>query len=122
MTDSLSSTSARPTSTARPDVCQSPDPVSTLTERLNQGLREGGEGYRLKLCPGRRYMITQPLVFTALSQEISTDGYPTGEERATLVVAGPVADGKGHTTAVDGTCANCDHVRLAHVQVCSHRI
>lgn len=44
----------------------------------------------------------------ANGQEISTEGYPIEEEdgtdkRATLVVNGPVSDGKGHTTAIEGT-------------------
>ena len=76
----------------------------------------------LSLCPNRQYFITQPLAFAAPNQEISTQGYPTGEGRATLVVSGPVADGKGHTTAVDGTCINCDGVKLRNVQVRSYRI
>ena len=102
--------------------CQSPDPANTLTDRLNQLLSSGGDGYVLSLCPGRQYFITQPLAFAAPNQEISTQGYPTGGERATLVVAGPVADGKGHTTAVDGTCNNCDGVKLRNIQVRPHPV
>ena len=102
--------------------CQSPDPANTVTDRLNQLLSSGGNGYVLSLCPGRQYIITQPLVFAAPNQEISTQGYPTGDERATLVVNGPVADGTGHTTAVDGTCSNCDGVKLRNIQVRSYRI
>lgn len=102
--------------------CQSPDPADTLTTRLNQLLSGGGDGYVLSLCPGREYIITQPLAFAAPNQEISTQGYPAGGDRATLVVGGPVADGKGHTTAVDGTCNNCSGVKLRNVQVCPYRI
>ena len=102
--------------------CQSPDPQNTLTDRLNQALAGGGSGYVLSLCPSTQYFITQPLAFAASNQEISTQGYPTGNGRATLVVAGPVADGKGHTTAVDGTCTNCDGVKLRNIQVCSYRL
>jgi len=101
-------------------LCQSPDPASNLTDRLNQLLSSGGTGYVLSLCPGQQYHITKPLIFTAPNQEISTQGYPSLRQRATLVVAGPVADGRGHTTAVDGTCTNCDGVKLRNVQVCSH--
>jgi len=100
--------------------CQSADPANTVTDRLNQLLSNGGNGYVLSLCPGQQYIITQPLAFAAPNQEISTQGYPTGGERATLVVAGPVADGKGHTTAVDGTCSNCDGVKLRNIQACSY--
>ena len=102
--------------------CQSPDPANTLTDRLNQLLSNGGSNYTLSLCPRRRYVIMRPLAFAAPYQEISTRGFVSGEERATLVVAGPVADGKGHTTAVGGTCPNCHGVRLRNVRVCSRRI
>jgi hypothetical protein len=75
----------------------------------------------LSLCPGREYFITQPLAFAAPNQEISTQGYPTGDQRATLVVSGAVADGKGHTTAVDGTCTTCGAVKLRNIQVRPYR-
>jgi len=102
--------------------CQSPDPADTVTDRLNQLLSNGGDGYVLSLCPGRQYFITQPIAFAAPNQEISTEGYPAGDDRATLVVSGPVANGQGHTTAVDGTCSNCSGVKLRNVQVCSDRM
>ena len=100
--------------------CQDPNPANTVTDRLNQLLSSGGEGYVLSLCPGQQYIITQPILFAAPNQEISTQGYPTGGERATLVVAGAVSNGAGHTTAVDGTCSNCDGVKLRNIQVCSY--
>ena len=102
--------------------CQSPDPANTVTDRLNQLLANGGNGYVLSLCPGKQYLITQPLAFAAPNQEISTQGYPTGDQRATLVVSGPVANGAGHTTAVDGTCTNCGGVKLRNIQVRIHRL
>lgn len=97
--------------------CESPDPESTLTGRLNTLLNSSGPGYTLSLCPSQQYIITAPLLFAAPNQEISTAGYPTDSTRATLVVNGPVANGTGHTTAVDGTCASCDGVKLRNVQV-----
>ena len=63
------------------------------------------------------YLIQAPILFAAPNQEISTVGYPTGDDRATLVVNGPVSNGQGHTTAVDGTCSNCSGVKLRYVQV-----
>ncbi|KAI0776175.1 pectin lyase fold/virulence factor [Trametes elegans] len=101
---------------ARAD-CEPADPLNTLTDRLNTLLNSSGPGYTLPLCPGVQYFIQAPVLFAAENQEISTVGYPTGDERATLVVAGPVADGQGHTTAVDGTCANCSGVKLRNIQV-----
>lgn len=97
--------------------CVSPDPQNTVTTRLNQLLSSGGNGYVLSLCPGRQYFITKPILFAAPNQEISTQGYPTGNDRATLVVNGPVSNGQGHTNAVDGTCTNCSGVKLRNIQI-----
>lgn len=69
------------------------------------------------MCPGVQYHIQAPILFNAQDQEISTVGYPTDDTRATLVVSGPVANGQGHTTAVDGTCQNCSGVKLRNIQV-----
>lgn len=71
----------------------------------------------LPLCPGGQYLIQAPILFAAPNQEISTLGYPTDDKRATLIVNGPVANGTGHTTAVDGTCSSCSGVKLRNVQV-----
>lgn len=101
--------------------CVSPDPANTVTDRLNQLLSTGGNGYVLSLCPGLQYLITKPILFAAPNQEISTQGYPTGNDRATLVVNGPVSNGTGHTNAVDGTCTNCSGVKLRNIQVCFYR-
>ena len=87
---------------------------------MNQALNSSGAGYILSLCPSTKYIIQAPIKFAAPNQEISTQGYPTGDERATLVVFGPVSNGTGHTTAVDGTCANCSGVKLRHIQVSLH--
>lgn len=99
------------------DDCILPDPANTITDRLNLALNSSGPGYVLTLCPRAQYLILAPILFAAPDQEISTLGYPTGDDRATLVVNGVVANGQGHTTAVDGTCANCDGVKLRNVQV-----
>lgn len=101
--------------------CVSPDPANTVTDRLNQLLSSGGNGYVLSLCPDKQYFITQPILFAAPNQEISTQGYPTGNDRATLVVNGPVSNGTGHTNAVDGTCTNCSGVKLRNIQVRSYQ-
>ena len=72
----------------------------------------------LRLCPNAQYLIQAPILFAAPNQEISTVGYPTDDSRATLVVSGPVSNGQGHTTAIDGTCANCSGIVLRNIQVC----
>ncbi|KAI0087266.1 hypothetical protein BDY19DRAFT_1011574 [Irpex rosettiformis] len=101
---------------ARED-CEPPDPLNTLTDCLNTLLNSSGPGYTLPLCPSTQYFIQAPIAFFAPDQEISTVGYPSGGERAALVVAGPVANGSGHTTAVDGTCQNCNGVKLRNIQI-----
>ncbi|KAI0307063.1 hypothetical protein B0F90DRAFT_1684773 [Multifurca ochricompacta] len=97
--------------------CISPDPANTVTDRLNIALNSSGPGFVLQLCPNSQYMIQAPILFAAPNQEISTVGYPTDHSRATLVVSGPVANGQGHTTAVDGTCGNCSGTKLRNIQI-----
>jgi hypothetical protein len=96
--------------------CIPPTPVNNVTERLNLALQSSGAGFVLSLCPSAQYAILAPIAFTAPNQEISTLGYPTGDSRATLVVSGPITNGKGQTTAVDGTCADCDGIKLRNIQ------
>lgn len=97
--------------------CIDPNPANTITDRLNIALNSSGPGFILQLCPNTQYLIQAPILFAAANQEISTVGYPTNDSRATLVVNGPVSNGQGHTTAVDGTCANCSGVKLRNIQV-----
>ena len=85
---------------------------------MNLALNSSGSGFVLQLCPNESYFIQAPILFAAPNQEISTVGYPTDNSRAILVVSGPVFNGTGHTTAVDGTCANCDGVILRNIQAC----
>jgi hypothetical protein len=97
--------------------CEPADPANTVTDRLNNLLTHGGDGFVLSLCPSTQYLITAPLAFASPNQEISTQGYPTDNSRATLVVNGPVENGQGHTTAVDGTCATCSGIKIRNIQV-----
>ncbi|KAJ6560278.1 hypothetical protein B0H19DRAFT_1210348 [Mycena capillaripes] len=105
------------TSLTRRDDCVDPDPANTVADRINTLLNSSGPGYVLKLCANTEYILQSPIFFTAPNQEISTEGYPTGDSRATLVVNGPVANGTGHTNAVDGTCANCSGIVLRNIQI-----
>ncbi|KAI0053713.1 hypothetical protein FA95DRAFT_1508275 [Auriscalpium vulgare] len=97
--------------------CVDPNPQNTLTDRMNNALSSSGPGYVLQLCQNTQYFIEAPILFAAPDQEISTVGYPTGDERGMLVVSGPVANGQGHTTAVDGTCGTCGGVKLRNIQI-----
>jgi len=102
---------------ANSTACIPSDPANTVTDRLNLALNSSDPGFVLRLCPYAQYFIKAPILFAAPNQEISTVGYPTDDSRATLVVSGPVSNGQGHTTAVDGTCANCGGVILRNIQV-----
>jgi len=101
----------------RAEDCEPADPADTVTTRLNNLLKSSGPGYILRLCPGQQYLIVAPIVFAANNQEISTLGYPTGDERATLVVNGPVGNDEGHTNAVNGNCEDCSGIKLRNIQV-----
>ncbi|KAF8317015.1 uncharacterized protein EI90DRAFT_214800 [Cantharellus anzutake] len=101
--------------------------MNTLTDRLNIALNTSGPGYRLRLCQNTTYTIQAPIHFFAPNQEISTVGLPVegedGEDlRAILLINGPVANGVGHTTAVDGQCQNCDGAILRHVRINGTRL
>jgi hypothetical protein len=99
--------------------CEPSDPVSNITDRLNKLLKNSGDGYVLRLCPNETYPIQAPITFASPNQEISTLGYPTNDDRAILLVSGPVfPNATGHTTAVDGTCSTCSNLVLRNIQVC----
>lgn len=101
--------------------CEPSDPASTVTDRLNNLLKNSGDGYVLRLCPKETYLIQAPIVFTSPNQEISTAGYPTGDDRAILLVSGPVyPNNTGHSTAVAGSCPTCSNLVLRNIQVCQN--
>jgi len=102
--------------------CVNLSPVITVTDRMNAALNSSGPGFVLSLCPNTTYPIVAPLKFTFPNQEISTAGYPTTDQRATLVIAGPVFNGSGHTTAIDGTCANCSGAIIRNIQINGTRL
>ncbi|KAJ7639528.1 hypothetical protein FB45DRAFT_905931 [Roridomyces roridus] len=103
--------------TTRPvATCIDPEPAETVSDRINALLLGSGAGYTLSLCPGKRYYIQGPLVFAAEDQEISTEGYPLGQQRATLIVSG-----SDHTVAVDGTRPGSSGAMLRNVQVDGNR-
>ncbi|KAJ7265436.1 hypothetical protein B0H12DRAFT_1209312 [Mycena haematopus] len=97
--------------------CVDPDPANTVADRINTLLNSSGPGYVLQLCPNKQYILQSPIYFAAANQEISTQGYPTDDSRATLVVNGPVANGTGHTTAVVGSCEDCSGITLRNIQI-----
>jgi parallel beta-helix repeat protein len=46
-----------------------------------------GAGSQAMLCQGAVFELTAPIDFTADSQKLFTEGYPTGDQRATLRIA-----------------------------------
>lgn len=96
--------------------CEAPDPANTVTDRLNNLLKAGGPGYTLKLCPSAEYVTIAPIQFAAHQQEISTVGYPTDSTRATIKIMGPVHGTSPHAIGVDGSCADCNGIKLRNIQ------
>jgi hypothetical protein len=88
-----------------------------VTERLNNLLANGGPNFILSLCPSTAYTITDTLSFASAGQEISTQGYPTADERAMIVVNGTVVNGTGQATAINGQCGGCSFAKVRNVQV-----
>ncbi|EJD01389.1 uncharacterized protein FOMMEDRAFT_126269 [Fomitiporia mediterranea MF3/22] len=99
------------------DDCFNPDPQDTLTDRMNIALNSSGQGFVLSLCPNTEYKIFAPINFAAPSQEISTKGYPTDDSRAMITVAGPISNGTGHSTAIQGGCKTCNNIKLRNIQI-----
>ncbi|KAG6813030.1 hypothetical protein H0H92_014564 [Tricholoma furcatifolium] len=99
--------------------CEPAEPADTVTDRLNNLLQNSGPGYTLQLCPSQTYLIQAPLEFGAINQEISTQGYPTDDKRALLVVNGTInPDGTGHSTAIDSSgCVACTGLTLRNIQI-----
>ncbi|KAG8955527.1 hypothetical protein FRC03_011117 [Tulasnella sp. 419] len=102
--------------------CISPDPQNTIADRINAILNApNAAGVSVKLCPNTEYLILSPLKFGQPKQEIITLGFPSPTmnmtSRAIIKVGGPVANGEGHTIAIDGTCPTCDGVALRYVQI-----
>jgi parallel beta-helix repeat protein len=83
---------------------------------INQLFSDGGPGTKVLLCPSKTYRLSTTIVFTAADQELATFGYPTGSERATvLVTASNIA------TAIQGDCRRCARVAVRHLVVDGNR-
>lgn len=78
---------------------------------INQAFTDGGPGTKVFLCPSKVYRLTGTITFTAADQELATYGYPTGSERATLLINGDFG------TAVQGDCRRCARVAVSNLIV-----
>jgi hypothetical protein len=84
-------------------------------DTINNALRSGGAGAQVQLCQGAVIGISNTIKFTADNQEISTQGYPTSDTRATIQL-------KPGTTAnilIDG--GNRNGIRILNLQVDGNR-
>lgn len=77
---------------------------------------DGGAGTIVYLCPGAVILLTNPIIFTAANQTITTTGNPLSTTRATLRVTGA-----SQSCAVFGSCAACTGVQLTSVIVDGNR-
>ncbi|KAK8858694.1 hypothetical protein IAR55_002923 [Kwoniella newhampshirensis] len=92
-------------------------PNTSDTSALQALIQQGGAGYTLQLCAGQTYNLTDALNYTAVNQEISTEGYPQDSTRATLVVTG-----FNKTTAVQAQNEGLNGAKLRNVQINGNRL
>ncbi|GAA5856342.1 hypothetical protein JCM9279_005732 [Rhodotorula babjevae] len=76
----------------------------------------GGAGTIVELCPGATIKLKNPVQFTAAEQVLTTQGNPTDDSRATLVVTG-----QDQACAIFGACQGCDNVVVESIQVAGQR-
>ncbi|KAF2095224.1 hypothetical protein NA57DRAFT_68186 [Rhizodiscina lignyota] len=81
---------------------------------INNAFSAGGQGAVVQLCANAVITITGSVTFTAADQELSTEGYPTDDSRATLIVA----PGSSASNLVTG---KLDGLRLRNVQLDGNR-
>jgi len=56
--------------------------------QINEAFAKGGKGAVVTLCPGSVHRLNASIAFTAGRQTLTTEGDPTGRERAMLIVEG----------------------------------
>ncbi|KAL1965493.1 hypothetical protein VTN77DRAFT_5749 [Rasamsonia byssochlamydoides] len=78
---------------------------------INSLFSQGGAGTVVQLCPGAVISISDTITFTANDQEISTQGYPTDDTRATI----QVASGTNVSTLIQGSWL--DGIRIKNIQL-----
>jgi hypothetical protein len=83
---------------------------------INALFSAGGAGTVVSLCKGAKLALTGAIRFSAPDQELSTQGYPKGGQRATLVVTGPT-----QSIAILGDCPTCSGVKVRNVVVDGNR-
>lgn len=77
---------------------------------INNKLSTGGAGAVVQLCPSATILISASIQFSADNQEISTEGYPTGNTRATI----KIATGNNVATLIQGRNSG---IRIKNIQL-----
>ncbi|KAI9631985.1 pectin lyase fold/virulence factor [Dioszegia hungarica] len=83
---------------------------------INSALTKGGKGATVTLCPGSVHRLNSTIYFTAPRQTLTTEGNPTGRDRALLVVEGP-----DQATAVQADCKKCSGAVIRSLEVDGNR-
>ncbi|WWC62702.1 uncharacterized protein I303_105299 [Kwoniella dejecticola CBS 10117] len=92
-------------------------PSSVDTAGLQKLITDGGAGYTLQLCASQVYELSEQLNYTAANQEISTEGYPTDDTRATLKMVG-----FNKTTSVMAQDTGLNGAKLKNIQINGNRL
>lgn len=92
-----------------------PFPLLSTDERIVRTI-DGGNGTIVYLCPGAVILLTNPIIYTAPNQVITTLGLPLSITRATLRVTGAQ-----QSCAVFGSCVACTGIKLTNVIVDGNR-
>ncbi|KAL8290115.1 hypothetical protein RQP46_003054 [Phenoliferia psychrophenolica] len=86
---------------------------SSVTElQINSILNHGGPGTSVFLCPLAVILISNPILFTAVNQTITTLGMPVNDTRATIRIIGAI-----QSNAITGSCPECSNAALRNIQV-----
>jgi hypothetical protein len=82
---------------------------------INSAFQSGGKGTVVQLCASSTITISGAIQFTADDQEISTQGYPTGDTRATIIIG----TGNSASTLISG--AGYNGIRILNLQLDGNR-
>ncbi|EKG22543.1 hypothetical protein MPH_00116 [Macrophomina phaseolina MS6] len=106
---SLSAPASTTTSAAFP--CISSGDQTAINSRFSQY----GAGHVVQLCQGAVISVTGKVELTAHDQELSTEGYPTGDQRATIKLA------PGANTNTTVFAKFLDNIKLRNIIVDGNR-
>ncbi|KAK4705733.1 hypothetical protein P7C70_g469, partial [Phenoliferia sp. Uapishka_3] len=86
---------------------------STATDvTINSLFYYGGAGTIVTLCPGATIQLNTSIFFTDEYQQLITQGLPTDDTRATVVVAN-----SANSNAIYGACDKCQYIAIRNIQV-----